>query len=248
MSERHFLVIGGSKGTGRVLVNHLVADGAYRVSVFARSVISDQASQKLEGYAVDVCHRDALLSCLDRAVKTKGLISSVVFLQRNRGNDDDFERDMAVSIGASKTVIDHLVEKRGFAQEPSIVFVSSIADTYIAPEQAAGYHVGKAGLAQLARFYALKLGPMGIRVNTVSPCVVAKDEAKEFYQDNAWLVDRFKQTIPLGRMGRPQDIVNAILFLAGDNASYITGQNIVVDGGLTLRSHESLIRDFSRRD
>jgi len=143
------------------------------------------------------------------------------------------------------------VDRRGFSddgQSNSIVLVSSIADRYVAPEQSLGYHLAKAGFSQLARYYALELGPLGIRVNSVSPCVVAKDEAREFYDKNEWLVDRYKKFIPLGRMGKPEDIVNAIMFLAGEQASYITGQNIVVDGGLTLRSHESLIRDLPREE
>lgn len=126
--------------------------------------------------------------------------------------------------------------------------VSSIADRYVAPEQPLDYHLGKAGFTQLARYYALQLGPLAIRVNVVSPCVVAKDEASEFFDRNEWLVGRYQKFIPLGRMGRPQDIVNAIMFLASDQASYITGQNLVVDGGLTLRSHESLLRDMPREE
>ena len=124
------------------------------------------------------------------------------------------------------------------------MLVSSIADRYVAPEPSLGYHLGKAGLSQLARYYALVLGPMGIRVNSVSPWVVAKDEGKEFYDKNKWLVDSFSRLIPLGRMGKPQDIAIPIMFLASEQASYIIGQNIAIDGGLTLRSHESLIRDF----
>ena len=107
----------------------------------------------------------------------------------------------------------------------SIVVVSSIADHYIAPEQDIGYHVSKAGLVQLARYYALKLGPMGVRVNAVSPCVVIKDAAKDYYNENSWLTDRFERLIPLGRAGRSDDIVNAIMFLTSKQASYITGQN-----------------------
>jgi NAD(P)-dependent dehydrogenase (short-subunit alcohol dehydrogenase family) len=171
----------------------------------------------------------------------------VIFLQRHRAEGDEFEMELTVALGSTKNTIDHLVDRSYFSNDDdskSIVLVSSIADRYIAPEQSLGYHLGKAGLSQLARYYALALGPMGIRVNSVSPCVVAKDEAREFYNKNEWLVERFNRFIPLARMGKPQDIVNAIMFFAGKQASYITGQNIMVDGGLTLRSHESLIRDF----
>ena len=245
----HFLVVGGTRGAGRALVQNLLAEQENNISVFGRRSSEDIQEPRLTHYAVDVINREALLSCLDQAVEKNGKFNCLVFLQRHRANNDEFDIELNVALSATKNVIDHLVDSCHFStddQSNSIVLVSSIADQYVCPEQSLGYHIGKAGMSQLARYYALKLGPMGIRVNSVSPCVVAKDEAKEFYDKNEWLVDRFKKFIPLGRMARPQDIVNTILFLSSEQASYITGQNIVVDGGLTLRSHESLIRDFSQ--
>jgi NAD(P)-dependent dehydrogenase (short-subunit alcohol dehydrogenase family) len=156
---------------------------------------------------------------------------------------------LSVALTATRNAIDHLVNGDHFSGHEAgngIVMVSSIADHYIAPEQNLGYHVSKAGLVQLARYYALQLGHKGIRVNVVSPCVVIKDAAQEYYRENSWITDRFERFIPLGRAGKSQDIINAIMFLAGDQASYITGQNIVVDGGLTLRSHESILMDFPK--
>jgi len=247
--KRHFLVVGGTKGTGRVLVNHLVAEGLFAVSVFGRSAGGHAQTPGLAQYPVDVSDKKLLLSCLDQAVANHGKLACVVFLQRYRSGNDEFDKELAVAISATKNAIDHIVDKQYFTndgQSNSIVLVSSVADQFVAPEQSPGYHVGKAGLSQLGRYYALKLGPMGIRVNTVSPCMVAKDEAMEYYDKNKWLVDRFNKYIPIGRMGRPQDIVNAVMFLAGEQASYITGQNILVDGGLTLRTHESMLRDFPR--
>jgi NAD(P)-dependent dehydrogenase (short-subunit alcohol dehydrogenase family) len=249
MTERHFLVVGGTRGIGRVLVDHLLGNEGNCVSVLGRTPSLDVYSPRLTRYKVDVSNREVLLSSLEQAVACYGKLACAVFMQRHRGGKSDFDVDLNVALSATGNAIDFLVEKQCFSddgQSNSIVLVSSIADRYVAPEQSLGYHVGKAGLSQLARYYALELGPMGIRVNSVSPCVVAKEEAKEFYDKNEWLVDRYRRFIPLGRMGKPQDIVNAIMFLAGEQASYITGQNIVVDGGLTLRSHESLIRDFPR--
>jgi len=247
MPEKHFLIIGGTRGIGRALVKHLAGNSGNRISVLGRNPAADADSPAQTQYAVDVKDQAALISCLDQAVARHGKIDCAVFMQRHRGGKEDFDTDLAVALTATRNAIDHLVDQQYFSDNHpsnSIVLVSSIADRYIAPEQSLGYHVGKAGFSQLARYYALKLGAKGIRVNTVSPCVVAKDEAKNFYDANEWLVDRFRTAIPLGRIGTPLDIVNAIMFLAGDQSSYITGQNIVVDGGLTLRSHESLIREF----
>ena len=230
---------------------HLIGGEGNCVSVLGRSAFADVQSSRLTHHAVDVSNREALVQSLDQAVERYGKLDCVVFMQRHRGGKAEFETDLTVALSATRNAIDHLIDHQRFSdngRSNSIVLVSSIADRYVAPEQSLGYHVGKAGLSQLARYYALQLGPLGIRVNTVSPCVVAKDEAREFYDRNEWLVDRFRRFIPLGRMGKPQDIVNAIMFLAGEQASYITGQNIVVDGGLLLRSHESILRDFRKNE
>jgi NAD(P)-dependent dehydrogenase (short-subunit alcohol dehydrogenase family) len=249
MADRHYAVFGGTRGTGQALVQHLLRTEGNKVSVFGRTHEASAGLPQLAAYTVDVSDAIALRSALDLSVATHGKLDSVIFMQRNRAASDAFDTDLAVALTATKNAIEHLVAGDHFSGGEagnSIVVVSSIADHFIAPEQDVGYHVSKAGLAQLARYYALQLGSRGIRVNSVSPCVVIKDAAREFYRENSWITDRFERFIPLGRAGSSQDIINAIMFLASDQASYITGQNIVVDGGLTLRSHESIIRDFPR--
>lgn len=248
MGERHYLIVGGTRGIGLALVKHLLSNHENSVSVLGRRSLGEFSDPRLRHYVTDVMNRDALVDGLDRAVQCFGELTCAIFLQRHRGDKSKITEDLGVALVATKDAIDHLVERKSFSSDgnQSIVLVSSVADRYVAAEQPLGYHLGKAGLSHLARYYAVALGPKGIRVNSVSPCVVAKQEAKAYYDENKWLVDRYEASIPLGRMGRPEDIVKTIMFLAGEDASYITGQNIVVDGGLTLLSHESLIRDFPR--
>jgi NAD(P)-dependent dehydrogenase (short-subunit alcohol dehydrogenase family) len=97
----------------------------------------------------------------------------------------------------------------------------------------------------LVRYYAVALGPRGIRVNGVSPGTVVKRENQEFYARSEALVGVFKRTIPLGRMGTAVDVANVIAFLCGPQASFVTGQQIVVDGGVSLLSQESLARKIA---
>jgi NAD(P)-dependent dehydrogenase (short-subunit alcohol dehydrogenase family) len=249
MTKKHFLVVGGTRGAGLALVKYLMVIEGNCVSVLGRSPGEEIASPNVMHYSVDVSNREALIMALDESSEKFGKISSAIFLQRHRANGDQLELELAVALSATKNAIEHLVIHDYFTSAPlpgSIVLVSSVADRYVAPEQSLGYHLSKAGLSQLGRYYAVKLGPKGIRVNTVSPCVVAKPEAKAFYDQNQKLVDNLNRSIPLGRSGKFEDIVNAIMFFAGEQASYITGQNLVVDGGLSLRTQESLIRDFSR--
>jgi len=248
MNNNHYLIIGGTKGIGKQLVKILAEDKSNYISVIGRNPGFELNEMNAKEYAADVTDCEHVFSNIADAVNSFGKISNIVFMQRHRSKADELDKDVSIAVTATKSIIDFLITNQLFSDKntsKSIVLVSSIADSYIAEEQPAGYHVAKAGLVQLGRYYALKLGVLGIRVNTVSPCVVAKIEALEFYKKNQSLVEKFNRFIPLGRMGTPVDIANTIIFLSSPKASYITGQNIVVDGGLTLRSHESLIRDLS---
>jgi NAD(P)-dependent dehydrogenase (short-subunit alcohol dehydrogenase family) len=128
------------------------------------------------------------------------------------------------------------------------VLVSSAASDVIAAEQGPGYHVAKAGLNQMARYYAVVLGQAGIRVNVVSPGTVLKPENRDFYLGDARLQALFKQVVPLGRMGTAQEIAEVIDFLGSSNASFITGQTLLVDGGVNLLSTETLARSLFTQD
>jgi len=90
------------------------------------------------------------------------------------------------------------------------------------------YSAAKGAIISLTRAVACKYGKYGVRVNCVSPGGVFDNQDPVF-------VDRYNERVPLGRMATPKDVADAVIFLASDNASYITGQNIVVDGGLTVQ-------------
>ena len=80
----------------------------------------------------------------------------------------------------------------------------------------------------------VKLGPLGIRVNGVAPCTMLKEESKDFYLGNPELVKMFQAMTPLGRMGEPEDIAHAVLYLASDASSFLTGQIVRPNGGVSM--------------
>jgi NAD(P)-dependent dehydrogenase (short-subunit alcohol dehydrogenase family) len=105
--------------------------------------------------------------------------------------------------------------------------------------------VTKAALRQLARFYAVKLGPQGIRVNVVSPCTFVKQESAAFYQGQADLRALYTKITPLGRMGTAAEVAQVAAFLCGPKASFVTGQELYVDGGLSLMLQDALAREVA---
>jgi NAD(P)-dependent dehydrogenase (short-subunit alcohol dehydrogenase family) len=111
----------------------------------------------------------------------------------------------------------------------SLVHVSSIAGSH-AQGQSGAYSVSKAGVIMLSRQLASEWGPQGIRSNVVSPGMVITPMSQSFY-DTPGVTERRTAVVPVRRIGMPQDIADAILFLASDRSSYVNGDEITVDGG-----------------
>jgi NAD(P)-dependent dehydrogenase (short-subunit alcohol dehydrogenase family) len=111
----------------------------------------------------------------------------------------------------------------------SLVHVASIAGSN-AQGQSGAYSVSKAGVIMLSRQLANEWGPHGIRSNVVSPGMVITPMSQAFY-DTPGVTERRSAVVPMRRVGMPQDMADAMLFLASDRASYINGDEIMVDGG-----------------
>ena len=117
---------------------------------------------------------------------------------------------------------------------------------FVGKGQPVGYHVCKAGLNQLMRYYAVNLGRKGIRVNAVTAFTYLKDESKDFYLGNEDLLGLYERIVPLGRMATAQDCARAAAFLCSPEAGFVNGQNLYVDGGLSLVWPETLARDLAQ--
>jgi NAD(P)-dependent dehydrogenase (short-subunit alcohol dehydrogenase family) len=206
------------------------------------------ASLKVDHWALDVSDKDKLTKALSEIIQQKGKLQSLVFFQRYRGDGDAWEAEFQTSLTATMNTVEWLTDEFEAGEDNSIVVVGSVASEFVAEEQPLSYHVAKAGLAQLVRYYAVLLGRKGIRVNSVSPGSVIKEESREFYLQNKELTDLYTAITPLGRMGTAEEVANVVAFLGSSNASFITGQNIVVDGGVSLQWHETMARKLTSLD
>lgn len=242
MKKRHILIVGGTKGAGKMAVE-IFAKAGCRVSVIARSlpVGNKTPLQRIKYWQADILDEPAVRKVLAEIIKQRGDITGLVFFQRYRGTGDSWSEELATSLTATKQMIEILVDEFNL-KNCAIVLVSSINSALISQQLSVGYHVAKAGLNQMVRYYAVALGPRGIRVNSVSPGTFLKKETEDYFLKNKPLVSLYKKMIPLGRMCRAEEVVQPILFLCGEQSSFITGQDLVVDGGLTLTYQEALVR------
>lgn len=239
----HTIIFGGTKGLGRVVTRQFAERGD-TVSVIGRSQIpeADLQAGDIRCFTADITEPTSLLSTLDEIVSTRGKINYSVFLQRYRGKDDDWQGEIQTTLTATKNAVEHLVPHFSPEGDKGIVMVSSVFSTFVGQGQAASYHVAKAGLDQLMRFYAVNLGAQKIRANGVTPFTFLKEESKSFYEQNEALMNLYQDIIPLKRMATTEDSAHIINFLCSPQAGFISGQNMVVDGGLSLVWPETLAR------
>jgi NAD(P)-dependent dehydrogenase (short-subunit alcohol dehydrogenase family) len=239
----HTLLIGGTKGLGRVVARQLSRRGD-SISVFGRTEMSidDQTTSLIDSYQVDITDSADVTSTVAALVAKRGPLNYCVFLQRYRGKDDDWVGEIQTTLTATKRIVEIIMPHMALDGDKALLMVSSVFAKYIGDSQPASYHVAKAGLEQLMRFYALNLGPKGIRCNVVTPFTYLKEESKKFYLDNKKIMDVYEGVIPLQRMASAEDSANAIQYLCSEQASFISGQNLVVDGGLSLVWPETVAR------
>jgi NAD(P)-dependent dehydrogenase (short-subunit alcohol dehydrogenase family) len=116
----------------------------------------------------------------------------------------------------------------------SAIFISSMSGHIVnIPQFQASYNASKAAVTHLGKSLAVEWARAGIRVNCLEPGYTLSDMTRQFMEANPDLAQQWTSMIPVGRMGEPQDLVGATLFLASHDSAYITGQSIVIDGGYT---------------
>jgi len=130
------------------------------------------------------------------------------------------------TFNCTRAVINHMIERRS----GKIVSIASTSGV-IGMQKAAEYSAAKAGIIGFTKALAKEVGPYGINVNCVSPGVVGTPRVLEMAKE---LIPEWTKGIRLGRLAKPEEIASVVFFLVSDESSYITGQNIIVDGGLSL--------------
>lgn len=238
------IVTGAGRGIGREIALMLAREGA-KVICIARSEASAGGTAEAirnqggcaESYAVDVSNSKAVKDSIDGILRSVGkvdiLVNNAGVTRDNlfmRMSEDEWEQVMNTNLKGLFLVTRALI--RGFIKQRfgRIVNISSIVGLRGNAGQC-NYSASKAGVIGFTKSLAKEVGSRGITVNAVAPGFIETDMT-------AVLPDSVKEAmvkeIPLGTIGKPEDIANAVLFLCSDAAKYITGQILVVDGGMAI--------------
>jgi NAD(P)-dependent dehydrogenase (short-subunit alcohol dehydrogenase family) len=248
LSGKVAIVTGSSRGIGRAIAERFAEHGA-KVVVSSRKAeaceeVADAINKKYKGRAIvvpaNISSKDDLKHLVEETDRQFGKIDILVcnaasnpyFGPLARISDDEFLKILDNNILSNHWLMQLVAPQMIKRREGSIIIISSIGGLRGSPVIGA-YCISKAADFQLARNLAVEYGPHNVRVNCIAPGLIKTDFARKLWEDKERLKAR-EDTTPLRRIGEPDEIAGAAVFLASPAGSFITGQNIVIDGGVTI--------------
>jgi NAD(P)-dependent dehydrogenase (short-subunit alcohol dehydrogenase family) len=237
---KNAIVTGAASDIGQAIVRTLVAEGAY-------VVLADNDLETVEAVARDVPGTEAVHLDLRSADSVRRVAADIV--ERlgapdqlvngaalcNGGSlqsvdEDTWAQDLDVVLAGTIRVSQALLPAMREAGHGAVVNIASVnGHGYFGAD---AYSAAKAGVLNLTKTLAAQYGPYGVRVNSVSPGTVVNAKRRRQLAADPHALDRATEWYPLGRVGVPQDVADAVVFLLSDKASWITGTDLRVDGGL----------------
>ena len=249
LSGRTAVVTGGGRGIGLTVARALAADGADialldlldTVEATAEG-IAQEFGVKAYGQRLNVTDQDATRAAFDTIRERLGVpqvLLTAAGIEVNKDSVDmtaeEWRRVIDVNLTGTffaAQAFGRLLLDAGVAG--SAVFIASMSGSIVnVPQWAASYNASKAAVSHLAKSLAVEWAASNIRVNSISPGYVLTDLTQQIIDKDPALLDDWVARIPQGRMAKPSDLTGLVSFLASDASSYLTAQDIVIDGGYT---------------
>lgn len=240
------LVTGGGRGIGKAIAQRFAEAGA-DVVIASRKLENLQAAANelagLPGRVLPIaCHVGRLDQLENLVRETEAQLGPIDILVNNsatnigqgpslNATDEMLDKIVEINIKAALRLVRLTVPQMIERGKGSIINISSVAGLEPQP-QGLLYSFSKAGLIMMTRSWAREFGPLGVRCNAIAPGLIQTDFSEYFWKDEKYR-NHLEQTQPIPRFGQPAEISQAALYLASDEASFVTGQTLVIDGGMT---------------
>jgi len=247
LHEKVAVITGSSRGIGLAIAQRMAEFGAKVVissrkpeacESVAKSIVA--AGGTAIAQAANISDREAVRALIDRAIGEWGRVDILVcnaatnpyYGPLREIDDAAFDKIMATNVRSNLWLCNMAIPQMAERKDGAVVIISSIAG--LKGNLALGaYGISKAADFQLVRNLAVEWGPSNVRVNAIAPAIVRTDFARKLWE-NPEIYQKAVSRYPLGRIGEPDDVAGAAIFLASRAGAFITGQVIVVDGGVTI--------------
>ncbi len=236
-SDKSVLITGASRGIGRAIALAFCEKGAHVIACARPSDDLTELGSKLgpQGtiWACDATSEDILekidqLDRLDILVNNAGINRPEPFIEVSDKNLDDI---MDINVRATFRISRHAVKK--MSKGGSVVNITSQMGHVGSPNRTV-YCMSKHAIEGLTKAMAVELAPEGIRVNAVAPTFIATPMTEDWFK-NPEFMEFINQMMPLGKVGVPEDVASAVLYLSSEGANMVTGHSLLVDGGWTIQ-------------
>ena len=233
MTTRTVLVTGGNRGIGYANASEFVAQG-HRVAVTARSGEGPEGSLTVRADVTDAASVDAAFAEVEAQLGPVEVVIANAGITRDtllmRMSEEDFSAVVDTNLGGAFRVVKRASKGMLKAKYGRIVLISSVIGLFGGAGQV-NYAASKAGLVGMARSLTRELGARGITANVVAPGFIESDMTAVLPEDQQ---AEYKKSIPAGRFATPAEVAKVVAWVAGDDAAYISGAVIPVDGGLGM--------------
>jgi 3-oxoacyl-[acyl-carrier protein] reductase len=233
MTSRTVLVTGGNRGIGRAIAQAFL-DSGHRVAITSRDGSGPEGALAVAADVTDAASIDAAFTRVEAELGPVEVVVANAGITRDtllmRMSEQDFSDVVDTNLGGAFRVVQRASKGMLRAKWGRVVLISSVVGLYGGPGQV-NYAASKAGLVGIARSITRELGARGITANVVAPGFIETDMTAAL--DDATQAE-YKKAIPAGRYGSPEEIAAVVRWVASDEAAYISGAVIPVDGGLGM--------------